>query len=505
MNNVRKFTPQGEAMVQKVQKDQKHLPDTPSEPFGPFEPPSEGVKPFPVDALPAVVRDMVEAVSESEQVPVVLSVACALGTLSGAIGRGLQVKSAAGRTTRSNLYFIASAESGTGKSSSYKHFMKPLVDAERRAFDEWQETVPKLEANAELTESEIQRLKSAARKDDADRAEILADMTAKKTALAEIKAELVAPRWMVDDITVEALQVKMQRDETMFHASPDARQIVENLLGKHSGGTVDDAVLLKCFEGESCRTDRMGRESVGLEAPVITLLWLIQPDKLDALLNANGLSVGGFLPRCLVCHSRATTRIETGMEGHIDRPVVDRWSSLVTSLSGYRAPRDEGGELLTYTIWSEPEVIATVVEYQHRIAVEESVADVLSFSCRWAEQAWRISAVLHAATHGANAHTIPLAVETARSAIRIAEWYSDKQLDILTGQREERGELRINEIRQVIKRKGEDRKLTMAKLCRRDRFDPREVERLASQFPALLRVKHLQTGGRPSVVVIAPS
>ena len=47
--------------------------------------------------------------------------------------------------------------------------------------------------------------------------------------------------------------------------------------------------------------DRVGRLAVALKEPCLTVLWLIQPDKLDALFKNHSLSAGGFLPRVMPC------------------------------------------------------------------------------------------------------------------------------------------------------------------------------------------------------------
>ena len=46
--------------------------------------------------------------------------------LSAAIGKGLQVRSGANRVTRGNLYVLLSAESGSGKSDTFRHAAKPF-------------------------------------------------------------------------------------------------------------------------------------------------------------------------------------------------------------------------------------------------------------------------------------------------------------------------------------------------------------------------------------------
>lgn len=60
-------------------------------------------RPFPTQALPPVVRDVVKAVSETYRVPESLAACCALGVTSAAIGKGLKVSSIPGKTTPANL------------------------------------------------------------------------------------------------------------------------------------------------------------------------------------------------------------------------------------------------------------------------------------------------------------------------------------------------------------------------------------------------------------------
>ena len=64
---------------------------------------------------------MARAVCETVRVLESLPGCCMLGILSAAIGKGLQVKSGANRVTRGNLYILASAESGSGKSETFRH------------------------------------------------------------------------------------------------------------------------------------------------------------------------------------------------------------------------------------------------------------------------------------------------------------------------------------------------------------------------------------------------
>ncbi len=75
---------------------------------------------FPVDALPFAMANIINSVSACERVPLALPAVCALGIVSAAIGAGLQVASGPNRVTRGNLYLLASAESGSSKSGTFR-------------------------------------------------------------------------------------------------------------------------------------------------------------------------------------------------------------------------------------------------------------------------------------------------------------------------------------------------------------------------------------------------
>jgi hypothetical protein len=82
--------------------------------------------------------------------------------LSATIGAGLQVRSGANRFTRGNLYILPSAESGSGKSETFRHFAKPFLQFEAERLKAWKvETLPGLLAEGDILESEVAKLKKA--------------------------------------------------------------------------------------------------------------------------------------------------------------------------------------------------------------------------------------------------------------------------------------------------------------------------------------------------------
>ena len=393
----------------------------------------EVITPFPLQHLPPAARAMAEAIASTERTPETLAGCCVLGFMSASIGAGLQVTSGPSRVTRGNLYIMPSAESGSGKSETYRHAANPFFTYERDMVKRWQaEILPGLQAEADVLESEMGRLKkqAGAGKLGLEREVIRDDLQVKKKALADVNEKLNPPRLCCEDVTSEKLAVMLaQNGEQLASLSPDAGSIVNNLLGRYSKlDRTDEGIYLKAFSGDNCRVDRQGREPVTLQRPCLVALWLVQPDKIETLLGKTELTDGGLIPRLLVCHTRAMpVPIVDGVEG-IPAETVNGWAALVGNLiETFRM----AGE--PFTIEPTPEARRMMNEHHNRI-VERRLAelrDVTTYAARWNEQAWRIAVCLHAGLHGEDAGGRMLSADTAASAIALADWFAGEQLRIL--------------------------------------------------------------------------
>ena len=88
---------------------------------------------MPLSLLPEPFKQMSEAISHSARVPQSLAGCCVLGVLSASIGSGLKVKSGADQFSFANLFIMASAASGSGKSQSFRLATGPFFKAEKRS------------------------------------------------------------------------------------------------------------------------------------------------------------------------------------------------------------------------------------------------------------------------------------------------------------------------------------------------------------------------------------
>lgn len=397
----------------------------------------EDVKPFPLACLPPAAADVARAIAHTERTPEALAGCCALGIVSASIGAGLQVKSGPDRVTRGNLYLMVSAESGSGKSETFRHAAIPFHQFERDTVERWRKEVsPKVETEAAMLESRIAHLKKeVGRAEDAIERESIRGELEKATAdLMEAKADCIAPALCVEDVTTERLAVMLaSNQEQLASLSPDAGAIVNNLLGRYSKlDRTDEGIYLKAFSGDYCRVDRQGRDPVTLQRPCLAALWLVQPDKIETLLAERSLTDGGLIPRLLVCHTRAQPRpIVDGIEG-IPASVANGWAMLVGKLlHTFRFASDP------LTIEPTPEAREMLKQHHNRIVERRlgGLRDVTTYAARWNEQAWRVAVCLHAGLRGEHAGERGLDADTARNAIALSEWFAGEQLQILSAGR----------------------------------------------------------------------
>jgi replicative DNA helicase len=394
-------------------------------------------QPFPVECLTGAAGDMARAIAAAERVPTSLTGCCILGILSASIGAGLQVRSGAQRVTRGNLFILASAQSGTGKSESFRHAALPLFEYEREILEQWRrDTLPGLQAEKELLESEVNALKKQAGKKDTgiEREATRRELEEKKARLLELENMVQSPVLTVEDITTERLaSLLAKRGEVLASLSPDAGNIVSNLLGRYNKlDRTDESIYLKAYSGDYCKVDRIGRDPVVLHHPCLSVLWLTQPDKLDTLLGERSLTDGGMIPRLQICHTNCQPTHITGDQQGIPSARGKGWDALVRELLTTYCHNRE-----SFTIEPTPAAIQLLTDHHNRVVDLRlgEMKDITSFAGRWTEQAWRLSVVLHAAGHGQHAHEPPLSPDTAQDAITLADWFAAQQLDILSGGR----------------------------------------------------------------------
>ena len=376
---------------------------------------------FPMEVLPHTVRQMVEELAHLAMVPPALPACQALGVLSAALGTGVAIPSDCEPTTFGNIYVVVGAEGSSGKSLDFKPLMKPLYEYEEglRA----QEQSVHYQRKAELLRLKAALKRVGAGKEASLTNEAIAELIKRKEGIESALKR--RPKIVCEDVTREKLQVLLaQNDEHMFSASVDAREVIEAVL--HGRG---ENPYIKAWSGDPVDVDRISRAEVPLKAPRMALLWCPQPDLVLGMFAKRILTLNGFLPRCLPFMVKCTpTPVGQGTR-RIDPRTQAGWCDLVRGLcESYHAKKG-----VPYILQPSPLVLHLLVDYRNEIIERRGgeLADVGPYAARWAEQAWRLVVVLHAAEHGPKAHQKRVPLRTAKAAIRLMECFSGQQLALL--------------------------------------------------------------------------
>jgi Protein of unknown function (DUF3987) len=463
--------------------------------------PSEAAEPFPLHCLPSLVEAMAKEVCATERVPESLAGCCALGILSASIGAGLAIQSASNRVTRGNIYLLASAESGSGKSEIFRHLAKPFQQFEMDRIKRWKEQDrPDAIAKRGLLEVDIKKCKKQyAKERDND---INEEVKKFELEIEELEKRLDAPSLSCEDVTSEKLADLLgKNNEQLASLSSDALSIVNILLGRYNKlDRTDESLYLKAFSGDPCAIHRMSRDPISLESPCLTALWLTQPDKLQSLLDERSLNEGGLIPRILACHTNCEPREIGKNPPSISISVGKAYAGLIFCLlDTYRLAHER------FTVTPTSEALEALNDHHDAIVKRRrgELRDVTSYAARWNEQAWRIAVCLHAGTHHSQAHEQPVSLETAQRAIALADWFAAEQLRILNAGRTQRKIERLQRLQELIVQQYNGA-ATLRTLQRNNGFEPAETRELAAKFPKKLVIERRETGGRPSEIVSLP-
>ena len=464
----------------------------------------EGSLPFPIECLPPTMRVMVQETAKQTRTPYALSAVVALGVASAAIGRGLLVKSGGSRTTAGNLYLLAIARSGVGKGQTFSIVSKPLYTAETEALTEWKTSqMPTLEASFEVSKAMAKkaREKAVLEKDEELRKyhiEGLAALEEEQKRLEEKKNS--SPCYVVGDITREALAMRLasQPNEALACFSSEARGILSVIRGRYGNGdSSDEDIYLSAYSGDSINVHRATRPPISLRNPCLTTVWMTQPDAARGLLGDERMTASGLLPRFLICDVRADPQHEPEDWPEMQVAAVESWNTLINGLLGYRSSCAE-----PIQIDADPEARSLLRDFHNRavnrVKTGGDLRDVDSYVARWGENAWRLSLVLHCASHGGDAHRHSVNAETAQRAIHIMEWFIHEQLSVLAAGRSDCFRARLEKLIGILRESGGVK--TLGKLRDANGFEYEELTFLADRFPQQLTIAKLEQPGRPSFV-----
>jgi hypothetical protein len=485
----------------------------------PWEPPiplpsAEYGPAFPIEALPAAIRDYAVSVAAHMQVPVDLPAMIALGVCGGALARHVEVEVKPDWLEPLNIWLLGALASGEGKSPAYGTQVRPLVEWEADEAERLRGAIRDALNRREILEARYRVLQTkAAKVNKADEREKAID------AAARAKEELdkchvpARPQLVADDVTPErGVSLMAEQGGRIIIGAPEGGNFFSN-LSRYSGGATNADATLKAHSGDEIRLDRQtNHRSDHIKRPAMTVILAMQPSLLNDLSDNPVFRRSGLLARFAFFLPRPMVGVRDHVRApSLNGPARDAYGDAVRRLLDIPAPTEFGGYPNTFKLKLDPQALAALLAYRQSLEPELAPQERLEAIADWVNKVAGLTAriagvlsLLSLDTKGPIPHEAlpPVSLKTMANAITIAQYlleHARVAFRLIGRDRAFSGALRVLE---WVHRKGE------RVVTQRDIFRAHDgtYGTLAELQPSLailverywLRPIQVKTGGRPS-------
>jgi len=383
-------------------------------------------EPYPIEAIPEIIRAAIEEVNDFHQTPIALTAVSALSLASVASQGYVDVARAVGFTGPVGLFFLTLAESGERKSSVDTRFRKPLDQFEAAKRSEFKHQQAKFEAENADWENKVQR----------GRSELSNESTSSgaKTKSNLENHYLVRPtppscqRLLYSDITPEALRENLSKRLPVGAIISSEAGIVFGSHGMNPESITRNLSQLNVlWDGIDLQSDRKQDSSyIHVQNPRFSMSLQVQPEVIRGFLSrAGALARGsGFLARFLVAQPQSTigTRIFKDPPANWDN--LNRYHARIATLLELPYATDETGRLsprlLTFSSSAKISWVKAHDEIERMLADGEELRVIRDFGSKAADNIARLAAILHFVQHG---YETEINVDSVNSAISIVSWH----------------------------------------------------------------------------------
>jgi len=363
--------------------------------------------PYPVDALPPMLRDAVREAQAFVQAPIALVACSALAVLSLAAQGLVNVRRDRHLVGPVSLYLLAVADSGERKTTCDGIFSPALRQWEGGQLAQMSSELASHEAALAAFEAKkagvLDAIKARRR-----RSQDTAKEEGELDALArEAPPPIVVPRLRYTDATPEALA------HALATGWPSAGVLSAEgaaVLGSHGMGQDTIlrylALLNVMWEGGDFLVDRRSKPSFQLRQRRLTFGLMVQPDAMRGFMDrAGALPRGtGFIARFLIAWPASTQGTRAYRPAPAAMPAVERFGLRITELLDTPLSTDVQGGLMPIVLDLSPVAHAAWVHLYDHIEKElgaggayQAVRDV---AAKAAENAARLAALFHVLEHG---------------------------------------------------------------------------------------------------------
>jgi len=382
---------------------------------------------FPLHALPKAIRDYIEGVSESYQVPSDLPACLVLAAAATAMGQTYSVQVNPDWWEPCNLFVTVAMPPASRKSAVFSEVTRPIREAEKRAKEEMMPLIKdNLQARQLLAKKVAELQKRAITAADEERQATLEEI---KAVQGEMPLELRVPRLVVDDVSPEQLASLLSEHNGKISIMSAEGGIMDIIAGRYHGNVPNLDVFLKGHAGDTIRVDRRTREPDFVESSALTMGLAVQPDVVEAMGDKRAFRGRGLLARFLWSLPRSTVGYR-----HIDPPSVNphvrvTYANIIAKLFRPWHRALTKGSLEKESLSLTPGARRALREFCEQIELALRPGGKFHALADWggklAGAAVRIAALLHGLEYPDAPAEVAISEDTMSRAIQIADYYSE--------------------------------------------------------------------------------
>ncbi|MCC6123398.1 MAG: DUF3987 domain-containing protein [Pirellulales bacterium] len=408
---------------------------------------SSNYKLFPLGVFPEPVRTYITEAAKSIGVAVEFIALPILSALAAAVGLAYRICLKSDWTEPSVIWTGVVAESGTGKTPAQKAALWPLELHERQAIQRFEQ---------ERFEYEAEKTRFDAAMTDWKR-------TGGKDGLPPIEPiPPICKRYIVNDITVESLAVKLRDNPKglLFNADELSAIFAQFTRYKGRGQGSDVSNYLSMFNAGSLRVDRKTGDSKFIYIPhaAVSMTGGIQP-KILSRLKTTEYTENGFFARLLL--ASPPRQPHRWSEDEISSEAKRSIQQLFDGLLGLAVRTDDRGDIIPIDVHLNAPAKHTFIRFVNAHAKQQHQETAGELAAVWSKlecYAARIALVFHMVRVVAGDSELldidRVDATDIQSGIELVEWFKNetRRIYAILGETEEEGEAR--ELIELITQRG---------------------------------------------------
>lgn len=403
------------------------------------------VQPFPVQALPDILREAVWDIHAKTQAPIPLIVSSALGAMSLASQHLADVQRPDDIASPISLYLLVLAESGERKSSVEALLMRPIYAYEQELRDRYNQEMADFRVKEEIWKTKKRQLENQLQKAGTQGKDDEAEETALREHLKKKPQRPTFKQYLLTDATPAALQAAIAGNgRSVGIISDEAGMIFEGYLIQAM------PLFSSLWSGKRNLTVDRAEKSYAINDARITMLLQGQPEVFQKYMSKNRENAvgSGWLPRFIATFPLSTQGTRFAGQ-HCDVRML-YFGHPSGSIQGFhqrmddllRSPvnLDEQGHVQRKVLTFHPEAhqhwyeIADDIEA--RLAPGQPYHGIREFATRFPDNIARLAALFHVFCGYEGAITL----DTLKRAEIIFYWYIEETLRLF-----DRNQIRIPE------------------------------------------------------------